>query len=142
MNHVIVHDCIDLMEIEKRNHRVAVVLGVEVRVPKQSTNDEIRANGPSIAKTIGLFGDLAIGMLKVAEVVNNWIAAKDGHNPPKGQIHQAIRGLPFNTKNSSVDRKLGKSRQLKGTHYTALSAVSPFLEAPAPSTVVNRDTQG
>ena len=56
----------NLVKIEEGNHGVAVVLAVVVGVPKDGSDEKVRANSASVEKAVGLFGDLAIGMLKVS----------------------------------------------------------------------------
>ena len=53
----------NLVEIEERNHGVAVVFAVVVGIPKDGTDEKVGADSAGVEETVGFLGDLAVSML-------------------------------------------------------------------------------
>jgi len=137
---VLVHELVELVKVEKRNHRVAVMFRVEIGVPKERANNNVGPNAASVAKTVAVFGHFAVGVLEVANEVDAGVAAQDGQDPPKDEALKALLGLPKRQQHTSVAGQLFEGRPLESLHYTALGAVGPILEAPTDTAVVNSNT--
>jgi hypothetical protein len=137
-----IHELVDLVKIEKWDHWVGMVFRVVVSVPQQCANDNVGADAASIEQAVGLLGDFAIGMLEVAEVVHNRVAAQDGRNPPEQHALEAFLGLTKDVKHGGVAGEHGKCRHLKSAHDAALLFVGPVPEAPPSAAVVDGDSHG
>jgi hypothetical protein len=71
------------VKVEKGNHGVAVVLRVIVGIPEENVNQKFGANASSIVKAVVFHGYFAVGMFKIAEVVDNWVPKKNWEDPPE-----------------------------------------------------------
>ena len=137
MENVLIHELVDLVQVEKGNHGVAVVLSMVVRVPKKRTNKEVGADTASVAKTVGFFGHFAVGVLEVANKVDDGVAKQNGNNPPKEDTLKTLTRLTKSGKNGNVDNNLGKGSHLKLTHDAAFLPVRPLFETPSSAAVVH-----
>jgi hypothetical protein len=140
VNDMLVHEFVQLVEVEKRNHGVAVVLGVIVGVPEKTADDDIGPHTAGIAKAIGNLGDFTIGVFKVTEKVDHGVPDKDGNDPIKEDGRQTLTGLTDGHCNREVERQLHPSRALQLLHNAGFFRVGPIVEAPAPARVVDGDT--
>ena len=123
---------------QKKDYELTVIVGV----PQQGAGNEVGANRASVAKTVGDLGDFAVGVLKVADVIDDGVTSEDGDDPPKENCFQALASLANGTGHSDVKGQLHQSRTLKLLHDTRFLAVVEFLEAPSSTRVVYRDTHG
>jgi len=137
-----VHKFVDLVQIVEGDHRVAVVLGVEVGVPEQRANNDAGADAACVEQAVWVLGNFAVGVLEVAEVVDDRVSAEDWSNPPKENGLNTFLGLTQRSNDGSVDGQLEKSCSLNGLHDATVLAVVEVLEAPPSAAVVDSDTHG
>jgi len=142
MDDMVMHESIDLVEIEKGNHGVAVVLGVEVGIPHNGTDEKVGANGTSVEEVVVLLGHFAVRMLKVAKVVDHGVSHKDWTDPPKGKILKSLLGSSKDEEHGGVSADLGNGSHLELTHNATILAIVPAFEAPFVAAVVDGDTHG
>lgn len=74
MYDMVVHEFVQLVKVVERYHGVAVMLGVEVGIPEQDSDQQVGSNAASILETVGVSIDFTVGMLQVAKVVHNGVA--------------------------------------------------------------------
>jgi hypothetical protein len=135
---VIVHQSMQLGEVEERNHRVAVVLCVEVGFPKEQANHEVGLASPRVPKHVWILGHFAVGVLKVANIVHGRISNNDGNEPPKEELLQSQGCLSNGSKHDNITEELEDRKHLEVLHNTTLLTVCLGLHAPSHTTVVNR----
>lgn len=140
MNNMLIHEFIDLVQVEKGDHGVTVMLGVKVGVPEQNTNEQIGSNTACVEEAVGIFGDFTVGVLEVTDVVDDGVSNQNRDEPPKGESRKALACTANGGKNSNVDQNLATGGELEFVHDTALFAVVKILEAPTSTTVVDRNT--
>ena len=135
---VIVHQSMQLGEVKKWNHGVAVVLCVEVGFPKEQANYEVRLASPRVPKHVWTLGHFAVGVLKVANIIHRGISNNDGNEPPKEKLLSAQGCLSNGSKHDNVTEELEDRKDLELLHNTTLLTVCLGLHAPSHTTVVNR----
>ena len=131
------HEGVKLVEVEKWNHGVAVVLGVVVGVPKDSSDEKAGMDSACVQQTVRHLVDFAVRVFQIAEEVDNRVTNKDWADPPEGKILQALFGLSKDNEHGNVPCNLAPSALLNLAHDAALSTVVPIVEAPLPAAVVN-----
>ena len=134
---VIVHELVDFVQVEKWHHRVAVVLGVVVGVPQERADDDVGAHAAGVAKTVRLLGDLTVGVLEVAEIVDDRVSTENRGNPPEEEGLWVLDADEVD--GGGVCGELGESGHLQLLHDATLLAVRPFLETPSRAAVVDRN---
>lgn len=135
---VIVHQSMQLGEVEKWNHGIAVVLCVEVGFPKEQANDEGGLASPRVPKHVWILGHFAVGVLKVANIVHGRISNNDRNDPPKEEQLSSHGCLSNGSKHDSITEELEDRKHLELLHNTTLLTVRLGLHAPSHATVVNR----
>lgn len=142
INHVLVHVFIELVQSKERDHGVTMMLGVKVSVPKQGTDDQVGSNTASVAQTIGLLGNVTVGVFEIAEVVDDWITAQDWQYPPVCQVDESMWDVGSSGKDDGVDGELRKCSTLQLLHDSTVFSVVKVLEAPSSSTIIDWNTGG
>lgn len=142
IDHVFLHEFVQLVKVVKRDHRVQVMFGMKVGIPQEDTDEKIGADRTCVTKTIGDLGNFTIGMFEVAEVVHHGVSNQDGDDPPKKNGFQTRTSLTNSTSHGKVERKLHKSGTLKFGHDSRFLGVVEFLETPSRAGVVDGNTHG
>jgi hypothetical protein len=139
---VCVHVLVDAAQVEKWDHGIAVVLGMVVRIPQQSSNDDVAPDASSVPQAVGLLGYFAVGVLEVAEVVDAWVPDEDWDDPPEEKGLDALPSPSQTEVDGKVERDLSYGSHLDCLHDTRLLGIGPVLETPAPAAVVDGDSEG
>ena len=139
---VSIHKLMKLVEVEEGDHRIGVVLDMEVGVPKQLADEPVGLDGAGILEAVHLLAYLAIGMLEVTNVVDGGISDDDGDEPPEGQGSEALLGLAEEAKNKGIDGELLPSGSLETLHEARFGTVRLGLHGPATAGVVDGNTPG
>ena len=142
VKNVAIHELMKLLEVEEGDHRVGVMLDMEVGIPKQLADEPVGLDSSGIFETVHLLADLAVGMLQVANVVDGRVADDDGDEPPEGQGGEALLGLTEEAKHNGVDGKLLPSSGLEALHETRLGTVGLSLHGPSTARVVDGNAPG
>lgn len=106
MNDMVLHQCMDLVQVEEGNHRVAVVLGMVVGIPKESAYKDIRAHSTSVTKTVGHLGNFTVGVFEVANIVDARISTNNRYHPPKQDCFRKRSVLRGEIRHCSVKKEL------------------------------------
>jgi len=136
------HELVQLVKVKEGHHGVAVMLGVEVRIPEKNTSDNVGTDRSSVSEAVGDLGDFAIGVFKVADVVDDRVPNEDGDDPPKEDGLQPFTSLADGRCDGDIKRKLHEGSALKFLHDTRLIRVVEFLEAPTGTRVVDSHAHG
>ena len=142
VKNVAIHQLMKLVEVEEGNHRIGVMLDMEVGVPKQLADEPVGLDGAGILEAVHLLADLAVGVLEVTNVVDGGVTDDDGNEPPEGQGGEALLGLTEEAKHNSVDGELLPSGGLEALHETRLGTVRLGLHGPTTARVVDGNAPG
>ena len=137
-----IHEGMELVKVEEGDHGVAVMLGMEVGVPENGTDEKAGVDGAGVQKTVGNLGNLAVGMFQVAEEVDNGIPNKDWAHPPEGKVLKPLLCSTKDEEHRKVPSNLAPGAMLNLAHNATFGAVVPLREAPFKATVVNGDSKG